>query len=723
WCHEKVTYRPSDGRTSSPLATIRTGLGRCGEESTLTVTAMRAMGIPARQCYTPRWAHTDDNHAWVEVWVDGNWHYLGACEPEPELDMAWFTIPATRAMMVHSNVFGKCNNLGERNLETELYSVINMLSNYTNTKQIEVFVTDKKGAPIQDATVKFKLYNYAEYYTLAAVNTDNNGRATLTTGYGDLLVWATKNEKYGYQKFDVRTNDRLTIVVDNEPGKAYLQTLDILPPEAATHKKTTSKEQTNLNNKRLQYEDSLRNAYINTFMKEDEAKAIQTAHLKPEQLWFFIQKSEGNYMEIKKFIEQNGTAKTGLYIYEFLNALSDKDLRDAPADILQEHITLFHPEKYPVEVYFKGILPARIAHEGLRFWRHYLQEKLTKELGGNPTVQQLMDWMEAHLTILPNDNYYRTPISPKGVFDLKLTDSHSQDIFLVAACRALDIPAYWDGAINQVFVWEKGAWKMVRFEEKGEKQKAESRKQKMGRLVLNVGEKAEHLQYWVHYTIAKYIDGDFVTFDYEDDPRVADFPATLELESGYYMLSTGNRYSDGETLSQLEFFNIAPEETVNKTIALRELKPRNKIYGKIDVNYKMNITHTPTPLLDLMPEKELVVCFIDPAREPTRHLFNDIARLKSEFQSWNGYILFFIPEEKQTAAFNPKNYSFPKNAIFSVDEETTFLNYVLNTTSQNFREEYPLVFIINKEGKLVFKSEGYRIGTGELLLKSLKKYW
>ena len=57
WCHEHVAYRASDSRTSAPLATMRTSLGRCGEESTFTVTALRAVGIPARQCYTPRWAH------------------------------------------------------------------------------------------------------------------------------------------------------------------------------------------------------------------------------------------------------------------------------------------------------------------------------------------------------------------------------------------------------------------------------------------------------------------------------------------------------------------------------------------------------------------------------------------------------------------------------------------------------------------------------------------
>ena len=723
WCHEKVTYRPSDGRTSSPLATIRTGLGRCGEESTLTVTAMRAMGIPARQCYTPRWAHCDDNHAWVEVWVDGKWRYLGACEPEPELDMAWFTIPATRAMMVHSNVFGKCDNLGEKNLETELYSVVNMLSNYTNTKKIKVFVTDKNGVPVNDATVKFKLYNYAEYYPLAAIKTDENGVANLTTGYGDLLVWASKEEKYGYRKFDVRENDEITLIVDKEPGRTYMEQLDICPPDAGTNKKKTTPEQRKFNNQRLQYEDSIRNAYLSTFITENEAKTIHTENFTPDQVWMFLQKSEGNYAEIKKFIERNGKREKGLFVFEFLKALSDKDLRDAPADILQEHITLYNPEKYPFNIYVKGILPARIANEGLRQWRNYLHNHLTEKLGKNPTTLQLIEWMDDNITLLPNDNYYRAPISPKGVYDLKHTDKHSLNIFFVAACRAIDIPAYLDGATNQIFTWENEMWKTVGFDGKGRMSKAEGEKRKTesktGNLVLHAPNGQMKPEYWIHYTIAKFTDGDFLTFDYEDDPRVLNFPATLELDTGYYMLSTGSRYSDGETLSQLEFFNVAPAQTVNKTIALRELTPRNKTYGAIDVNYHVSIAGSPTLLINLMPEKELIVCFIDPTREPTRHLFNDIARLINDFENWGGKILFITPDEKLTAAFDPKHQKFPKNAIFTIDNESQFMNYILTSTEQEFREEYPLVFIMNREGRLVFKSEGYRIGAGELLLRSL----
>ncbi|MDE5713792.1 MAG: transglutaminase-like domain-containing protein, partial [Muribaculaceae bacterium] len=106
WCHEKVTYKPSDARTSSPLSSVSQAIGRCGEESTFAVAALRAVGIPARQIYTPRWAHTDDNHAWVEAWADGKWHFLGACEPEPVLDLAWFNAPASRGLLMNTNVMG-----------------------------------------------------------------------------------------------------------------------------------------------------------------------------------------------------------------------------------------------------------------------------------------------------------------------------------------------------------------------------------------------------------------------------------------------------------------------------------------------------------------------------------------------------------------------------------------------------------------------------------------
>ena len=137
WCHERVTYQPSDGRTSAPLSTIRSAYGRCGEQSTFTVAALRAIGIPARQVYTPRWAHTDDNHAWVEAWADGTWYFLGACEPEAVLNLAWFNAPASRAMLMHTKAFGDYNGPEEVMLRTSNYTEINLIDNYGSSARID----------------------------------------------------------------------------------------------------------------------------------------------------------------------------------------------------------------------------------------------------------------------------------------------------------------------------------------------------------------------------------------------------------------------------------------------------------------------------------------------------------------------------------------------------------------------------------------------------------
>ena len=99
WCAQEATYHCTDDRTLSAVTVYRRGNGRCGEESVFTVNAMRSVGIPARQVYAPKWSHCDDNHAWVEIWNEGQWYFLGACEPLPILNKGWFTNASSRAMM------------------------------------------------------------------------------------------------------------------------------------------------------------------------------------------------------------------------------------------------------------------------------------------------------------------------------------------------------------------------------------------------------------------------------------------------------------------------------------------------------------------------------------------------------------------------------------------------------------------------------------------------
>lgn len=712
WCHEKVTYRASDARTSSPLASIRTGFGRCGEESTFTVTALRAVGIPARQCYTPRWAHTDDNHAWVEVWVDGKWYFLGACEPDAKLDMGWFAIPSTRCMMVHSNAFGKYKGDEEINHQGELFSRINMLQNYTDTKKITAKVVDNNGNAVENAIVKFKLYNYAEYYPIATGKTNSEGTASLTTGYGDLLIWACKDGIYDYAKIDVRQNDEITLKLTRTPGTEYEQDLEVRPPSAQERDKVATDDEIAANNKRLAIEDSIRNAYLKTFPTEESICQITNANLTPEQIQEFVKKSEGNYEEIINFMNANSAKAEDIFLLEFMKSLSDKDLRDCKAETLQQHIT-HYTENYPKDVYIKGILPARIEGEMIRPWRQFLSENLGKVLSTTPSYTDVIDWTKANITIDAEGNYFNCPISPRGVFELRHADARSRDIFFIAACRSLGIPAYMDNATRQLFAYANDKWNIVSFE-------AEKPAQATGTLILKYEGNTEiKPQYWTHYTIAKFEDGDFSTFDYEDDPRVAEFPVKLELEEGYYMLSTGNRYSDGETLSHLVFFNIKAGETTEKPIVLLPLKPRaNEFYGQIKDNTEIEINGKSQNIKELAKDKPLILCFMDPNREPTKHTLKEFGAMHETYEKWNGNILMIVPEDKLTEPLSATKWNLPKQTIIATDSNG-LMDKILSDTKQQYRDNPPLIFIIDSEGRITFRTEGYRIGTAELIYKSL----
>lgn len=717
WCHEKVTYRPSDGRTSSPLSTIRTAFGRCGEESTLTVTAMRAVGIPARQCYTPRWAHTDDNHAWVEVWVDGKWYFLGACEPDAELNMGWFAAPAKRTMMVHSNVFGKYKGNEEINFETNLYARANMLSNYTQTKKITIKVIDEDGHHVPEAEVKFKLYNYAEYYTLATIKTDEKGEASLTTGLGDLLVWANKEANYGYDIFDVREKETGIIVLKNEqlPKKEYVELFTIKPPiEKAAHH-NVSPQKIDHNNHRLLYEDSIRNAYLETFMTEEEAKKLSNANLSSGQIWEIIHKSEGNYAEIVQFMNSHSKKEDGLMLYEYLKSLSEKDLRDITASTLEQHLTYYEAANYPEEVYLKGIISPRIANEGVRPWRRYLNEKLPPMLHKKSSPASIMAWMEQNIKIDHHANYFNCPISPQGIFELRHADKGSFDIFFVAACRSLNIPAYKDLATGLLYVYEDGNWKNYPVKESEIMRESST-------LVIDYHDTPEvKPEYWIHYTIAKEENGDFVTFDYENDERVASFPARLELEPGYYLLSTGNRYSDGTILSRVEFFNLNAGEIIEKEIIIPPLEPRDENYGTIDLEYEVGVSPDKKIRARELIENNTILCFIDPSREPTKHLLKDIANFKNQFEKWGGKMLFMISSDKMSVSFDATQWKLPKQAHFIEDYNSMWVKNITNSIETDFKENYPFVLIIDQNGTVTFKSEGYRIGTGELLYKSVQQ--
>ncbi|MDR0612892.1 MAG: transglutaminase-like domain-containing protein [Dysgonamonadaceae bacterium] len=719
WCHEKVCYRGTDGRTSAPLALVRTSWGRCGEESTFTAAALRAVGIPARQCYTPRWVHTDDNHAWVEAWVDGKWHYLGACEPEPELDVAWFTGPAKRAMMVHTNVFGLYTCPEEKNLETPLYSKINLLENYAETRPVKVLVTDENNQPLEGAKVQFMVYNYAEFYPISTNTTNKQGETSIISGKGDLMIWASLKDKYGYTKSNVQ--DEITVVkLNRKPGTEYEELIVMNVPGEQPVKKL-SPEAIAKNTVRLTCEDSVRTAYMNTFIQQEQADAwAKSEKLNKATVWKYLNMAQGNWLEIRNFIANE---KSNPRLFPFLATLSQKDLRDTPAEYLSNHLQtgkiLEIKDGTPENQIVPYILSPRIESELIRPWRTFLQAQISGEdrAEARKNVGYIIDYISNNIKINDDENYYNCRITPQGVYELGTADVRSRNIFFVAACRSLGIPARLEPATGKPQYFENNAWIDVSFE----KETAAAVNLPKGKITLkNATGNIVKPGYYTHYTLAYFKDGEFRTLDFEGNPAVSRFPYTLDLDAGYYRLMIGSRANDGSVSVSAKYFKLKENTVRTLEVKMPQIEDKLLVKGIVDMNSVVVLNdQSKTGLKELSNGKGLMLCFVDPGKEPSKHILQDLPAVGQALDNWGGGVLFVVHGDKVSKGFDASVFKgLPKQTLWSADD--ALLKTVAGALQIDMGDNFPLTLYLSDNGGILFSSVGYRIGTWEDVLKIIR---
>lgn len=194
WGGENVKFKPTEFRDQTPLGTLRVGYGRCEEMMITYIAAARSLGVPARCASTPWWATCDSNHAWVEVWADGKWRYLGACEPAASLDEAWFTKPVRRAPVVYSVCFGapQTNEIVYRRGADFTY--VNTTPVYSETCTVNIVVVDSDGTPQKGVPVVASVYNYGGLRPVGRWTTDDKGRVQFVLGLGQFFLSAGTSE-------------------------------------------------------------------------------------------------------------------------------------------------------------------------------------------------------------------------------------------------------------------------------------------------------------------------------------------------------------------------------------------------------------------------------------------------------------------------------------------------------------------------------------------------
>ncbi len=747
WCHEKVVYRPSDARTSSPLASVKTAYGRCGEESTFTVAALRAVGIPARQVYTPRWAHTDDNHAWVEAWADGHWYFFGACEPEPVLNLGWFNSPASRGMLMHTKVFGRYNGPEEIMLETPNYTEINVIDNYALTAKAIVTVTDADGQPVADAKVEFKIYNYAEFYTVATKYTDAEGKASLTAGKGDMLVWASRDGQFGYAKISFGKDDVLQLSLNRKEGEAYSLPMDLVPPVEGANIPEVTPEQRAENDRRMAQEDSIRNAYVATMMTEKQAKEwidkLYGNTLQPEKkekLVNFLVASRGNHQTLKDFLsairkEKDAVSWEEIRAIWILESLSAKDLRDVTLDVLNDHLltNISDWEKIETDLFKRMYLnPPRIANEMLTPYKKVLREAIEKtvyqsvpdSMKRDPKV--LIEWCRKEIKINNELNSQQIPISPMGVWKARVADEKSRDIFFVAAYRSMGwASAAWiDEVTGKVQILnEELAKEDVNFDTA---EAAQSRKGMLQATYTPI-RSVEDPKYYSHFTLSKFKNGTFQLLNYDEGETDMGDGTTWrnllkygrELDEGYYMMVTGTRLASGAVLSNSTFFTIESGKITTVDLVMRESKDQVQVIG----NFNSEATYRPVDsteqrsILQTCGRGYFVVAVLGVGQEPTNHALRDIAALGNDFEQWGRKMVFLFPSEEQYKKFNADEFrGLPSTITYGIDVDDSIRKEIVQAMNLN-NSILPVFIIADTFNRVVFVSQGYTIGLGEQLMK------
>lgn len=717
WCHEKATYTPSDSRTSSPLATIKTAYGRCGEESTLLVAALRAIGIPARQVYTPRWAHTDDNHAWVEAWVDGKWCFLGACEPEPVLNLGWFNSPASRGMLMHTKVFGSYNGKEEKMIQTANYTEINIIGNYADKSSVTVTVKDGNGNAIEGANVEFKLYNYAEFFTVYKQKSNLQGQVSLSAGLGDMLVYASYGDKFGIRKVSFGKEKTVDIVLKHSIYDAYCENMDIVPPAENANLPSVSEEQRNENNIRLHQEDSIRNAYVATFPDKDIInKFSKENNLKYEEIEGFIVKSRGNYAEIMKFLSNSTQNKMCRKAIDLLKTITDKDLRDTPCSVLEDHLY-----NTPEEASTEYVLCPRVANELLTPYRSFLQKEIPESLktkfASNP--QTLVKWCSDSITIRNDLNKGASPTSPIGTWKCRVVDTQSREIFFVAATRSLNIQAWKDAVTGNIYYIDNGNTYQADFEISTTSKTPEGTL----RATYKPIPRLDDPKYYTHFTISKYENGSFKLLNYPENATWSSLLKNgVKIEEGYYMLVTGSRLANGSVMSNVSFFTVEKDKETKIELKMHDNAEEIRVIGNFnsELKYTDAVTKTETSILSTTGRGYFVVGILGTGQEPTNHALRDIEIKKEEFEKWGRKMLLLFPDEKSYRKFSPTDFpNLPSNIVYGIDTD----NEVRNEISQNMKlsngGNLPIFIISDTFNRVVFQIDGYTIGTGEQLIKTI----
>ena len=773
WCVEHATYEMADDRTAGPMTMYRSGKGRCGEESTFTVTALRSVGLAARQVYTPRWAHCDDNHAWVEVWVNGEWHFLGACEPEEKLDRGWFTGPAGQALLIHCRTFGDYAAGKREEVIGRDGAVVchNVTASYTKTRKLRIQVRKQDNTPAAHAQISVEILNMAEYFPAAVLETDEQGETSIRLGLGDIRLQARSEGKFverycnlaedGVGAADV--DCAVTLVLkDSEAGmKDALSGVSVCewhlaklcaPKEVVVRESVLSEEEVSRGTWRLADAVKLREERFDQLTRHaiavhpEEEERMRVAGENAEELTAFLEKDD------------NPDRK------KLLDSLTKKDNKDLRAEVLEDHLSAKRGS-WPEDIHVQDLLCPRIWLEEIGAYRSYICSVLTAQeqeaFASNPEL--IWNYVNQNITDIQEEEYNTLCASPIGCLKLKMGSAVSRTILFIAICRSLNIPARLDKSLMLPEYWADGAFHVP-------VSRAQASK---GTLLLRNIPGKEWI-YAQHWTLGRLEKDHFVTMNHAG---LVFEKETLELllPVGIYRLIAVKRLLNGDQEAAELLFAIEKEKQTelympdfektdgvmpwekasvpDESQSCRKLQNKNNsLREEIQSCLLRDIVlqradGTLSSLEKLVSGKRSILAFLEIGAEPTEHVLNEVLALeksaKGNSKGIGCQLLFVLRQEKDLQQKTLQEVlaldaGSEIEILYDISGGASDANAAPRTatgdtasgtlcgwkeTAKRMRlaEKLPVLAAVRPDGTGIYGSCGYHVGSVELMVRILKE--
>lgn len=455
-----------------------------------------------------------------------------------------------------------------------------------------------------------------------------------------MMVLATKGDRFGIQTVSFGKERNVTIDLRHRVGEEFSFPVDLVPPPTKPNIPEVTPEQRAKNDIRFNQEDSIRNAYVASF---PDASAIEKfageTGYKTQDITNYIVGSRGNYAEIMNFLQNAAKKNYASRALQLLATLSEKDLRDTPEAILNDH--LYNTD---LSADATKVLAPRIAGEMLTAYRSFFQKEISKkdakQFCADPNV--LAEWCRKNLTLRDDLCCVGTFISPEGVWRSRTADRVSRDIFFVAVARSLGIPAWIDGVTGNVFYQKNGSDIQLDFES-GVSGAAETGQLQLSYSAIPQLDDPEYLR---HFTLSKYNGTGFTLLNYPDFAKwSALFKDASSLDEGYYMMVSGSRLADGGVLGQVSFFNIRKGEQTSGELLVRDNTEAVKVIGNFDSESKFVNAETgeETTVLKSAGRGLFVLAILGVGQEPTDHTLKDIAVKAKEFDACGRKMILLFP--------------------------------------------------------------------------------